>query len=75
MVPGRELSERLHSLLQEQGEILGGASQLPSGRGVTVRILGWRVDPVAAAIQAVCGVARAAILGEMPLDRSGASGS
>jgi urease accessory protein len=75
MVPGRELSERLHSLLQEQGEILGGASELPAGRGVTLRILGWRVDPVAAAIQAVCGFARAAILGEMPLDRSGASGS
>jgi urease accessory protein len=68
-VTGRELSDRLHDVLQEQEEILAGASQLPSGRGVTVRILGRRVAPVSVAVQAVCGVARAAILGEMPPER------
>jgi urease accessory protein len=62
-VPARELSDRLHSLLQEQGEILAGSSELPSGRGVTVRILGWHVAPVAAALQAAFAAARATILG------------
>ena len=62
-VPARELSDRLHGLLQEQGEILGGASELPSGRGVTVRILGPRVEPAAAALQAVLATSRATLLG------------
>ncbi len=57
-VPARDLSDRLHGLLQNQGEILAGASELPSGRGVTVRILGPRVEPVAAAIGAVVAAAR-----------------
>jgi urease accessory protein len=62
-VPARGLSDRLHSILQERGELLSGASELPSGRGVTVRILGARVEPVADALGAVVAVARAAILG------------
>ncbi len=61
-VPAREFSDRLHNLLQEQREILAGASELPSGRGVTVRILGWHVEPVAAALQAAVAAARATIL-------------
>jgi urease accessory protein len=62
-VPAREFSDRLHSLLQEQGEILAGASELPCGRGVTVRILGRRVEPVSAAMRTVVDVARGSILG------------
>ena len=61
-VPARELSDRLHHLLQEQGEVLAGASELPSGRGVTARIVGRRVEPVSAAIHKVFAVARATIL-------------
>jgi urease accessory protein len=62
-VPASELSKRLHSLLQEREDILAGASELPSGCGVTVRVLGPRVESVAAAIQTVVTVARATILG------------
>ncbi len=62
-VLARALSDRLHALLQGQGEILGGASELPAGRGATVRILGPRVEPVAAALQAVLAAARATLLG------------
>jgi urease accessory protein len=62
-VPARALSDRLHALLQGQGEILGGASELPAGRGVTVRIVGPRVEPVAAALQAIFTTARAVLLG------------
>jgi len=62
-VPAREFSVRLHSLLQEQGEILAGASELPCGRGVTLRILGRRVEPVSAAMRTVVAVARGSILG------------
>ncbi len=62
-VPARELSDRVHGLLKEQGEILAGASELPSGRGVTVRILGPRTEPVAAALGAVVAAARATLLG------------
>jgi urease accessory protein len=69
----REFGDRLHRLLQEHGEILAGASELPSGRGVTVRILGRQVEPVAAALQAVFVVARAAILGAAELGGSGTS--
>jgi urease accessory protein len=61
-IPARDLSDRLHALLQEQREILGGASELPSGRGVTVRILGPRAEPVAAALQAALTTARATLL-------------
>jgi urease accessory protein len=57
-VPARALSDRLHALLQEQPEVLGGASELPSGRGVTVRIVGPRAEPVSAALQAVVTTAR-----------------
>ncbi len=64
-VPARALSDRLHALLQEQGEVLAGASELPSGRGVTVRIVGPRVEPVAAALQAVLTTARATLLGTL----------
>lgn len=59
----REFGDRLHSLLQEHGEILAGVSELPSGRGVMVRILGRQVEPVAAAIQAGLALARVTILG------------
>lgn len=62
-VPARDLSDRFHYVLQEQEEILGGASELPSGRGVTVRILGPRAEPVAAALGAVVAAARATLLG------------
>ncbi len=62
-IPARALSDRLHGLLQEQAELLGGASELPAGRGVTVRILGPRVEPVAAALGKVIALARATLLG------------
>jgi urease accessory protein len=62
-VSARELGDRLHALLQEQSEVLSGANELPSGRGVTVRVLGPRVEPVAGALQAALAVARATILG------------
>ncbi len=42
---------------------MAGASELPFARGVTVRILGPRVEPVAAALQAVLTTARATLLG------------
>jgi len=61
--PAREFSDRLHGLLQAQGEILAGSSELPSGRGVTVRILGCHVEPVAAALHVAFAAARATILG------------
>lgn len=61
-VPAREFSDRLHSLLQEQRGILAGASELPSGRGVTVRALGKRVEAVTAALRAMLAVTRATIL-------------
>ena len=60
-VPARALSDRLHALLQEEPQILGGASVLPSGRGVTVRVLGPRAEPVTAALQAVLIAARATL--------------
>jgi len=63
-VPAQEFSDRLHNLLHEQGEVLAGSSELPSGRGVTVRILGRRVEPVAAALQVALAEARATILGD-----------
>lgn len=62
-VPARALSDQLHGLLQGQEEMLGGASELPAGRGVTVRIVGPRAEPVAAALQAVLTAARPALLG------------
>ena len=62
-VPARAFSDRLHGLLQEQGEILAGSSELPSGRGVSVRILGSKVEPVAAALQVAFAAARTTILG------------
>ena len=71
-VPAREFGDRLHRLLQEHGEILAGASELPSGRGVTVRILGRQVEPVAAAIQAGLALARVTILGAADPGRPGA---
>ncbi len=61
-VPARGFSDRLHSLLQEQEGILAGASELPSGRGVTVRALGKRVETVSAALHAVLAVTRETIL-------------
>jgi len=61
--PPRTLGDQLHRLLQGQEEVLGGASELPAGRGLTVRILGPRVEPVAAALGAVVALARATILG------------
>ena len=64
-VPARDLSDRLHALVQDQGGILGGVSELPSGQGVTVRVLGPRAEPVAAALQAVLTTARATLL-ELP---------
>jgi urease accessory protein UreH len=64
-VPARDLSDHFHSLIQGQPEILGGVSELPSGRGVTVRVLGPRAEPVAAALQAVLITARATLL-ELP---------
>ncbi len=62
-IPPRDLSDRLHRVLQDSGDLLGGASELPSGRGVTVRMVGARVEIVAAALAAVVDTARAAILG------------
>jgi len=62
-VSARTLSHRLHDLLHEQAGILAGASELPSGRGVTVRILGMRLESVSAAFQAAIATTRTAILG------------
>ncbi len=62
-IPPRDLSDRLHRVLQDRGDLLGGASELPSGRGVTVRMVGPRLETVAAALAAVVATARAAILG------------
>jgi urease accessory protein len=62
-MPARAFSDRLHDLLQERKEILAGASDLPSGRGVTVRILGRTVEPVAAALRVAFAATRSAILG------------
>lgn len=57
------LSQRLHDLLHGQPGIIAGVSELPSGRGVTVRILGSRVEPVSAVIRAAVAVTRGGILG------------
>ncbi len=70
-IPARALSDRLHGTLQGQRDILAGASELPSGRGVTVRIVGPRVEPVAAALGAVVATARAWLLGT--IDRGAAA--
>jgi len=63
-VLARQLGDRLHGLLQEHGEVLAGTSELPSGGGVTVRILGRQVGQVADAMQEVLRAARTAILGD-----------
>ncbi len=63
-VLARQLGDRLHGLLQEHGDVLAGTSELPSGGGVTVRILGRQVGPVADAMQEVLRAARTAILGD-----------
>ncbi len=70
-IPARLFSDRFHSLLHDQADILAGTSELPSGRGVTVRILGSRVEPVAAALQATVALIRAAILGTSDARESG----
>jgi urease accessory protein len=62
-IPPRDLSDLLHRVLQDSEDLLGGTSELPSGRGVTVRMVGPRVEIVAAALAAVVATARAAILG------------
>jgi len=62
-VPARALSDQLYGILQDQPKVLGGAGELPSGRGVTVRIAGPRSEPVAAALGAVVAAARATLLG------------
>ena len=72
-IPSRDLSDRLHRVLQDSGDLLGGASELPSGRGVTVRMVGARVEIVAAALAAVVATARAAILGVADVGEQGAS--
>ena len=61
-VPARDLSDRLHSLIQNESDILGGASELPAGRGVSVRIVGPRAEPVGAALGTVVAAARATLL-------------
>jgi urease accessory protein len=58
----RALSDHLHTLLQTQPETLAGASELPSGRGVTIRVLGPRAEPVAAAVGKAVAAARATLL-------------
>jgi urease accessory protein len=62
-IPARDLGDRLHGILQDPGDTLAGASELPSGRGVTVRIVGPRLERVSATMQAVVRVARATLLG------------
>ena len=63
VLPASALCQRLRTLLDGQAGLLAGASELPSGRGVTVRILGSRVEPVSAAIQAALTDIRQGILG------------
>jgi urease accessory protein len=70
--PQRDLSDRLHRVLQDSGDLLGGVSELPSGRGVTVRIVGPRAELVAAALGAVVAATRAVILGGTEVGDHGA---
>jgi urease accessory protein len=63
-VSGRDLGDRLHGILQDLDEGLAGVTELPSGRGVTVRVLGPRAEPVASVLQAVLTTARATLLQE-----------
>ncbi len=68
-VPPAHLADRFHRLLQEQSEIRAGVSELPSGRGVTVRVLGRRVEPVTSALRAVLALTRTTI----PIPQGGSS--
>jgi len=71
-IPPRDLSDRLHRVLQDSRDLLGGVGELPSGRGITVRIVGPRVELVAAALGAVVAAARTVILGGTDVGEQGA---
>jgi urease accessory protein len=58
----RALAVRVHDLLSESEGILGGASELPSGCGLTVRILGHTSAAVQEALRAAWNEARLALL-------------
>jgi urease accessory protein len=62
-VSGRPLADRLHARVGELTDIVGGASELPSGCGAWVRVLGATSSAVSAALHAAWDEARLAVLG------------
>ena len=56
------LSRALHDVLQKQAAVAGGVSELPGGRGVSVRLLGLRAEPVVTALHAMVSWVREALL-------------
>lgn len=62
-VAPHSLSARLHARLAQLPEVMGGASELPNGRGVWVRVLGAGSIEVSAALHAAWDEARLALIG------------
>ncbi len=59
----RLLTSTLQHLLDQYPKVTGGATELPGGRGCTIRLLGHRSEEVTAVIQAACAAVRSIILG------------
>lgn len=64
-----DLAATLQNLVSDAAVVLGGASQLPAGCGVTMRLLGRRMEEVTAVVQQVCETVRA-----FTFDRNESSG-
>jgi len=64
-----DLAVTLQNLVSDVTVVLGGASQMPAGCGVTMRLLGRRMEEVTAVVQQVCETVRAVIF-----DRTESSG-
>ncbi|MEE9304885.1 MAG: urease accessory protein UreD, partial [bacterium] len=64
-----ELAVTLQNLVSDAAVVLGGACQLPAECGVTMRLLGRRMEEVTAVVQDVCKTVRA-----FTFDRTESSG-
>lgn len=62
-ISSRLLTSALQDLLDRYTTVVGGATELPGGRGSTIRLLGHRSEEVTAVIHAASAATRAIILG------------
>lgn len=58
----RVLTPTLQNLLHENPRVVGGATELPGGRGSTLRLLGYHSEDVTAMIRAACCAVRKTVL-------------